>query len=512
LNKPEKNFSFPVCLAALLLSFSTASAGPAAADDGTPSARDYYPAISFLYGTDREFKEDGYTANQIPTLDFGEAQMILHLHYFRHSDALCDWWRLRDPAEKKTGLLPPAPLDPASFVASLNSRAHQETFIYVHGFSTTFEEGALEASQIAYDLQLPGTPLLYSWPSHGAISLADYKTDQAMVNRPETIGHLTAFIVRVLESSPHSRMNLVGFSMGAYLLTRALMEMVDQGRDLSQIGTVILISADIDTEDFKNIYYPKLRKALGGRLVLYVSGRDQALVLSSAFHQGKPRLGQGGEKVTTLPGVATIDATQSSFDCGICHGLSQINGVINDMYLSLHQGLPLNKRLMDEYEKNGGKYYVLFDDSHEIVTIQDHNFAVAGQLGTYLNTFKLIWLPDPALEIGTGTDRGYLPRQIEFRWNLQSKNFRPYLDAGLNDFDQGSGETAWAAHEGLGAEYAFDSGLGLGLEWDYVSQLTRSPSVSSGSTLDALLKNNNFPWSGFRLQLIQYFDFNKLLD
>ena len=112
-----------------------------------------------------------------------------------------------------------------------------------------------------------------------------------------------------------------------------------------------------------------------------------------------------------------------------------------------------------------------------------------------------------------GADRGYLPpHQVELRWNLQSDNFRPYLDASLNYFDLGGGETAWAAHEGLGVEYAFDSGLGLGLEWDLVSQLDRSPSVPSGSTLDELLKNNGFPWSGFHLQLIQYFDFNKLLD
>ena len=438
--------------------------------------------------------------------------MVLRLHYLRHTETACDWWRLRDPKDPFTGLRPTHPLDPSDFAAALNQKVKDGTFVYVHGFATSFNEGAKEACQIAYDLQLPGTPLLYSWPSHGGISLGDYNVDQTAVNRPEAIGHLTSFIERVLENSSRGQVHLVGFSMGTYLLVRSLMELVDQKRDLSKIGAVILISADIDAHDFKTLYYPKLKKVLGGKLVLYVSGRDKALSLSSAVHQGKPRLGQGGETVTALKGIATIDATQSSLDCGICHGLSQINGVINDMYLSLHQGLPLNHRLLDPYEKDGQTYYVLFDDDHGVSHIEDHNFAVAGQAGTYLNTFKLAWLPDPALEIAEGTDRGYLPREIEVRLNLQTENFRPYLDLGLNYFDEGENVTAWALHEGLGVEYAFDAGLGLGLEWDWVSELSRSPNVVSGSTMDALLRNNDSPWSGFHLQLIEYFDFNRLLD
>jgi hypothetical protein len=192
--------------------------------------------------------------------------------------------------------------------------------------------------------------------------------------------------------------------------------------------------------------------------------------------------------------------------------LSQINGVINDMFLSLHQGLPVDKRLLDPYSKEGKKYYVLFDAFHEIVHIEDRNFAIAGQLGTYLDTIKLIWLPDQALEIAAGTDRGYFPEELEFRWNLETKNFRPYLNFGIDYFDQSSGETAWAANEGLGVEYAFDSGPGLSLEWDWISEISRSAQVPGGSALDGLLKNVNCPWSGFHIQFIQYFDFNKLLE
>jgi esterase/lipase superfamily enzyme len=192
-------------------------------------ARDYYPVVSFLYCTDREFEKENFSSAHAPDLSFGEARMILRLHYLRHSVKPCDWWRLRDPSENKTGLLDLHRLDAADFAASLGQDSKDQTFIYVHGFSTSFEQGAKEAAQIAYDLQLPGRPVLYSWPSQGNISLSGYKTDQTMVNRPEAIGHLTAFLKKVLKSHPRGKIHLVGFSMGAYLLTRSLMELAEQG-------------------------------------------------------------------------------------------------------------------------------------------------------------------------------------------------------------------------------------------------------------------------------------------
>jgi len=476
------------------------------------STRDYYPVVSILYGTDRELSQNALTAKSSSDLSYGQAQFILHLHYFRKSDGGQNWWRPKNGDEPKFGLKPIVSLDEKNFNHTLRQKTQNETFLYVHGFSTTFEEGAKEAAQIAYDLQLPGEPLLYSWPSHGNISMGDYKIDQDTVNQPEAIGHLKNFIQQVLKESGPGKVHLVGFSMGTYLLTRALMELAAEGQNFSKVGAVILISADIDAKDFKSLYYPALKPALGDKLVLYVSGRDKALELSAAYHHDRPRLGQGDKKAADIDGLTTIDATQSSQDCGICHGLSQINGVINDMYLSLHQGLPLNKRLVDHYEVDGKNRYVLFDDAHSIETIGDHNFAVAGQLGTYLNNLKFIWLPDPSLEIAGGINHGFLPSQLELRWNAETENLRFYLNAGIDYYDQGNNSTAWALHGGPGVELVSDSGLGIGLEWDGVAELSRSSSVLSGSYLDRLLNNDGFPWSGFRLQLIKYFDFNKLLN
>jgi hypothetical protein len=101
---------------------------------------------------------------------------------------------------------------------------------------------------------------------------------------------------------------------------------------------------------------------------------------------------------------------------------------------------------------------------------------------------------------------------LELRWNVTTSHLRFYLDAGVDYYNQGNNSTAWTMHGGPGIELMSDSGLGLGLEWDGVAQLSRSPDVLNGSYLDSFLNNDGFPWSGFRLQLIRYFDFNKILN
>src|SRR5665213_2039409 len=179
----------------LLLGLCLTLFGNAKAQE-TPASpsRDYYPVVSVLYGTDREFKNGRLTGKNSSDISFGQAQFTLHLHYFRKGDNDQTWWRPRSASEKSFGLQPLTPLDEKNFNHALRKDTSNETFIYVHGFSTTFEEGINEAAQTAYDLQLPGKPILYSWPSQGRFWAGDYNTDQKTVNHPDSIDHLKTFI------------------------------------------------------------------------------------------------------------------------------------------------------------------------------------------------------------------------------------------------------------------------------------------------------------------------------
>src|SRR5580658_4745855 len=100
---PTKTTFVGACILAFLLSSNRAAQAQTIIPppESAKPARDYYPVISFLYGTDREFKKDAYGADIAPGLGFGEAQMVLRLHYRRHSDKVCAWFRPRDKSEHR---------------------------------------------------------------------------------------------------------------------------------------------------------------------------------------------------------------------------------------------------------------------------------------------------------------------------------------------------------------------------------------------------------------------------
>ncbi len=54
-----------------------------------------------------------------------------------------------------------------------------DVFIFVHGYSSSFEDAARRVAQLAYDLDFDGTPMMYSWPSQG--TTAAYTVDEAAV-------------------------------------------------------------------------------------------------------------------------------------------------------------------------------------------------------------------------------------------------------------------------------------------------------------------------------------------
>src|SRR5262249_2696270 len=47
-------------------------------------------------------------------------------------------------------------------------------------FNVTFEDAVRRRAQIAYDLQFPGTPIRYSWPSQGTAVPFGCTTDGAL--------------------------------------------------------------------------------------------------------------------------------------------------------------------------------------------------------------------------------------------------------------------------------------------------------------------------------------------
>lgn len=198
------------------------------------------------------------------------------------------------------------------FFNELASQIHasksKNTFLFVHGYCTTFSDAAKQTAQISYDLRFDGTPVFYSWPSQG--ELLKYFTDEQNIEWAQK--NLKNFIKDFFLHSHAKNVYLIAHSLGSRALTRALITLFKEKPTLrNRLKEVILAAPDIDAEVFKQDIAPALAAA-GRPVTLYASASDRALSLSKFIH-GYPRAGDS-KPVVVFPGVETIDVTAVNTD------------------------------------------------------------------------------------------------------------------------------------------------------------------------------------------------------
>lgn len=165
-----------------------------------------------------------------------------------------------------------------------------EAVIFVHGYNTNFAEGVYRIAQFAHDLELPGTVLLYSWPSAAQPLGYAYDHDSAMFARDG----LESLIHEVARAGA-KRILLVAHSMGSGLTMEALRTTAIRGdtRTMKLVGGVILISPDIDVDVFRE--EARAVGTLPQPFVIFGSDRDKFLRLSAALTGQGERLGSLGD-------------------------------------------------------------------------------------------------------------------------------------------------------------------------------------------------------------------------
>ena len=474
----------------------------------------HLPMVSVLYGTDRARASHSEMFDGIggmsPDIHYGQCRVVLDEHYRRRAKEKVSWLGFLPKAMATGPDVQSKALSKREFDRLLSTDQGKGTFVFIHGFNTGFHNGAVRAAQIAYDLQLPGTPMMYCWPSQG--NAAGFQPDIRAVENPTVKRHCETFLEEVLEGSAGAKVHLVAHSLGARLLCEVLPSLSPS--DVRRIGSIILIAPEIAAGDFKEQFEKKggLREKYvekGCPILVYASSEDKAMKAAQVI-EGKTRLGQAGADLTVLRGLTTIDASQISVDCGLCHNLDDRDGVINDMYLFLHEGLPPERRLLTPRPLGGLTYYEIFDGVHEIRLAGDYNWAVAEQLRELTDTFKIGLFTHHPLQAWLGITRGFLPTELELRYSFLNGNWRPYLEAGFDYYvprDSDTSVTAGAFRYGLGLEYVWDSGWGLGCGLDAVQELWHTGTLENDRTLDDLMKNEDFPWNQIHIQLTRYFDF-----
>lgn len=210
--------------------------------------------------------------------------------------------------------------------------------LFVHGFNVEFDEALVRTAQLSQDLSRDetykvGVPVLYSWPSAGALSLEDYRGD-----RDRSLGaapYLEEFLDLLTEDIDVERINIIAHSMGNRVLTQAL---EDYARDYLERHNrddlefrILLVAADVERDifDAANGVFDNL----DANVTIYTSDTDRALHVSSFVNEeGRKRLGDTDKNrpyIRRSQNYQTIDATAVTTELfGIGHNYYSDNPTI----------------------------------------------------------------------------------------------------------------------------------------------------------------------------------------
>lgn len=224
------------------------------------------------------------------------------------------WWKFefKEDPEKHVVIKSAALLDSDSFFDNLEAvaedadrerRAGKQALLFIHGFNVSFDLAIRRTGQLAWDLDFPGVPMSFTWPSAG--KLTQYTADESSAEFAKP--HLAQVLVEIQKNTDIEKIHIIAHSMGTRVLTGALVMAKDQGFDLD-LNNIVLAAADIGVDEFKEEIMPKIYGS-SKRLTLFANSGDRALQASSRINR-TPRLGRSGDNIVVLPGMDTIDATR----------------------------------------------------------------------------------------------------------------------------------------------------------------------------------------------------------
>jgi esterase/lipase superfamily enzyme len=187
----------------------------------------------------------------------------------------------------------------------------KEVILYVHGFNETFETAAFTTAELCHFLGRESLCSFFTWPASSSGNfLISYSSTTESARY--AVGHLKKTI-RMLATTPGvERVQLLAHSRGTSLLLDALRELllesISAGQepvDALNIDNVILFSPDIDVDvgaqaitshvsdpDLISVWPSgRLPRSLHGRLTIYASPSDRALLVSRILFRSESRIG-----------------------------------------------------------------------------------------------------------------------------------------------------------------------------------------------------------------------------
>jgi esterase/lipase superfamily enzyme len=231
----------------------------------------------------------------------------------------------------------------------------RSALIFVHGYNVSFEEAALRAAQIGFDLSVKGAMAFFSWPSQG--STRAYPADEATIEASE--GAITDFMTDFAERSGATAVHIIAHSMGNRGVLRAVNRIAAKARRRTgkPFGQIILAAADVDADLFRQL--SAAYADVASRTTLYVSKRDRAVEASRWLH----KFARAGLMPPTLvlPGIDTINVTNVDLTM-LGHGyIAEARDVLTDMHALITRGAPPDDRfgLREANNEEGERYWLI---------------------------------------------------------------------------------------------------------------------------------------------------------
>ena len=309
-----------------------------------------YIRVLVWYATDRTVGRSGDPSKFFGTgrgqLSYGRTYVSMPEDHRLGELEKPKWYQfLTKPNPKKhVLLLSVEPFQRDKFLSAINkqvsSSKDRDVLVFIHGYNVTFEDAARRTAQLAYDLNLQGAPILYSWPSQG--KYLGYFKDSA--NAEWAIPNLERVLKEIAAHSGAQKIHLVAHSMGNKPLIKAL-ERIAQERDQDvppQFNEIVLTAPDIDAEVFVDLAQRIL--PVGKRITLYASKNDTALAASEKLVGGHHRAGDTEPNVVIVDGIDTIDASNVKTDLVGHSYFGDNRTVLHDLFALLKTGKPPSER------------------------------------------------------------------------------------------------------------------------------------------------------------------------
>jgi esterase/lipase superfamily enzyme len=225
--------------------------------------------------------------------------------------------------------------------------------LFIHGYNVSFSDAAERAGQLAYDLAFPGPTVFFSWPSQGG--LAQYTIDGQMAEY--SVVDMKVLLADLAAMVPGGPVYVIAHSMGNRVLTRGFADLIatDPGKRRS-FREIVLTAPDIDVDVFKRELAPKILVP-GPRFTLYANSNDRALQVSDIVN-GAWRLGQGGERITILRGVDSVDASPVRTDFLSHSYFGDTETLLSDLFYLIRESKPVEQRFrLESVTSSDGKYW-----------------------------------------------------------------------------------------------------------------------------------------------------------